>query len=99
MTPEQIADLLLTAGLGVKAITENMVKVSVPCYRVDVMHPIDLVEDVAVAFGYNNIEPFWRDLPTTGYARPEQQLLNVARELMAGAGYQEVLNYEITKRV
>jgi phenylalanyl-tRNA synthetase beta chain len=96
LTGKRIAELLLTAGLGVGAVSEKTLEVQVPCYRVDVMHQIDVVEDVAVAYGYNNIEPLWRDLPTTGAARPEQRLLNIARELMVGAGYQEVLNYTLT---
>ncbi len=92
----RIAELLLVAGLGVGKVHSDRVEVLVPCYRVDVMHPIDLVEDVAVAFGYNNIEPLWRDLPTTGAARPQQRLINVARELMVGCGYQEILNNTLT---
>ena len=95
-TGKQIGKLLLTAGLGVVGVNEKTVEVLVPNYRVDVMHTIDVVEDVAVAFGYNNIIPLWRDLPTTGYQRPEQQLVNTARELMVGSGYQEVLSNTLT---
>ncbi len=96
LTSERISELLLTAGLGVEAVSAKTVDVLVPCYRVDVMHQIDIVEDVAVAYGYNNIEPVWRDLPTTGSARSEQRVVNIARELMIGSGFQEVLNYTLT---
>jgi phenylalanyl-tRNA synthetase beta chain len=96
LTGERIADLLLKAGFGVEKVSEKTVAVLVPCYRVDVMHPVDLVEDVAIAYGYNNIEPLWRELPTTGRARPEQRLLDVARELMVGLGFQEILTYTMT---
>jgi phenylalanyl-tRNA synthetase beta chain len=96
LTSSQMADLLITAGFGIEGITQTEVEVTVPCYRIDVMHPIDLVEDVAVAFGYNNIEPLWRDLPTTGAARPQQRLVDIARDLMVGSGYQEVLTYTLT---
>jgi phenylalanyl-tRNA synthetase beta chain len=72
------------------------VEAIVPCYRVDVMHQVDLIEDVAIAYGYNNIEPLWRDLPTTGSMRPEQSLIDITRELMVGLGYQETLNYTLT---
>ena len=57
------------------------------------MHQVDLIEDVAIAYSYNNIEPLWRDLPTTGCAEPEQRLLDKARELIVGSGFQEVLTY------
>ncbi len=96
LTNRQIADLLSTAGFNVGAANAETVEVMVPCYRIDIMHQVDLIEDVAVAYGYNNIEPLWRDLPTTGQARPEQRLLNVARELMVGLGYQEISTYTLT---
>ena len=70
----------------------------VPCYRVDVMHQVDIIEDVAIAYGYNNIKPLWRELPTTGKAKPDQQLINTARDLMVGLGYQEVLNTTLTNQ-
>jgi phenylalanyl-tRNA synthetase beta chain len=91
-----MAGLLLTAGLGVENLSEESLVVQVPCYRVDVMHQVDLVEDIAIAYGYNNIEPFWRELPTTGGVKPEQRLIDVARELMVGLGFQEVLTHTLT---
>ncbi len=96
LSSEQISKCLLTAGLGVEKISGDSVSVVVPCYRVDVMHPVDLVEDIAVAYGYNNIEPLWRDLPSTGGVRREQRLIDVSREFMVGLGFQEVLNYTLT---
>jgi phenylalanyl-tRNA synthetase beta chain len=92
----EIGDLLGTAGLGVEKAAEDCISVLVPCYRVDVMHQVDIIEDVAVAYGYNNIVPLWRELPTTGKANPDQQLINTARDLMVGLGYQEVLNTTMT---
>jgi phenylalanyl-tRNA synthetase beta chain len=96
LTGKQIAELLLTAGFGVENVNAKTVTALIPCYRIDVMHMVDLVEDVAVAYGYNNIEPLWRELPTTGSERPEQRLIDVARELMVGLGFQEVLTYTMT---
>ncbi len=96
LTAERIANLLLTAGFGVEKVSQSTITVLVPCYRVDVMHQVDLVEDIAIAYGYNNIEPLWRELPTTGRERPEQRIIDVAREFMVGLGYQEILTYTLT---
>jgi phenylalanyl-tRNA synthetase beta chain len=96
LSAERMAECLLTAGFGVEKVSGDRVSVLVPCYRVDVMHEVDLVEDIAVAYGYNNIEPLWRELPTTGGMRSEQRLVDVAREFMVGLGFQEVLNYTLT---
>ena len=96
LSAKQIAGLLEKAGYGIQKVGKDEVVLKVPCYRVDIMHQVDLVEDVAIAYGYNNLKPFWRKLPTTGEARPEQGFLDVARELMVGLGYQEVLTYDLT---
>jgi phenylalanyl-tRNA synthetase beta chain len=96
LSSKRIEELLLNAGLGVGSLQKDSVEVQIPCYRIDVMHPIDIVEDVAVAYGYNDIEPLWRDLPTSGSARLDQRLIDTCRELMVGAGYQEILSYTLT---
>jgi phenylalanyl-tRNA synthetase beta chain len=96
LTAKEISDLVLIAGLGVEKVSGDCVMVLVPCYRVDVMHQVDIIEDVAIAYGYNNIEPMWRELPTTGCAKPDQRYIDVARELMVGLGYQETLNTTLT---
>ncbi len=96
LNAKEIADCLLKAGLGIEKTTADRVTVLVPCYRVDVMHQVDIIEDVAIAYGYNNIVPNWRELATTGAAKPQQRLINIARELMVGLGYQEILNTTLT---
>ncbi len=96
LTAEEIADLLGVAGLGVEKVAADKLTVLVPCYRIDVMHQVDIIEDVAIAYGYNNITPLWRELPTTGKAKADEHLIGIARDLMVGLGYQEVLNTTLT---
>lgn len=96
LSVEQVGKLLEKAGYGVEKVERSCVRVLVPCFRIDVMHMVDLVEDVAIAYGYNNIEPLMRRLPTLGGKRSEQGFLDAARELMVGLGFQEVLTYTLT---
>ena len=98
LSAHRISELLLTAGLGIEKTQADSIEVLVPCYRVDVMHQVDLIEDVAIAYGYNNIESLWRELPTTGRAKLDQRLIDIARELMVGLGYQEILTYTLTNQ-
>ncbi len=99
LTAKQITKLLSKAGYGVDKthLPENLI-VQVPCYRIDIMHPIDIVEDIAIAFDFNEIKPLWRRLPTTGAMRPKQNVLDMTRELMIGLGYQEILTYTLTNK-
>jgi len=96
LTAKLITELLGKARFGVGKVGKTKMPVQVPCYRIDVMHPVDLVEDIAIAYGYNNMTPLWRKLPTMGSTKPEQGLFDVARELMVGLGFQEVLTFTLT---
>ncbi len=96
LTAEKIEQLLNKAGFNIKKLGKDSLNVQIPSYRIDVMHPVDLVEDIAISYGYNNIKPLWRRLPTTGSIRPSQEVFDVARELMVGLGYQEVLTYTLS---
>jgi phenylalanyl-tRNA synthetase beta chain len=96
LTGKRIGELLCKAGYGVEETSKNRVCVRVPCYRVDVMHAVDMVEDVAIAYDYNSIKPFWRKMPVIGWQRPENKLIDTARELIVGLGFQEVSTYTLT---
>ena len=84
LSATEVTDLLGIAGLDGEKATKDHLTVLVPCYRVDIMHQVDIIEDVAIAYGYNNIKPLWRELPTSGKASPDQQLISIARALMVG---------------
>jgi phenylalanyl-tRNA synthetase beta chain len=99
LSAKEVVKLLSKAGYYAEASGKGKVQCRIPCYRVDVMHQIDIVEDVAIAYDYNNIKPAWRKIPTTGGVRPEQGLIDVARMLIVGLGYQEVLTFTLTNPV
>lgn len=65
-------------------------KVSVPAIRRDVMHPVDIVEDIAIMYGYDNIQPLPLETYTRGGTFLIQRFIGKVRELMVGEGYQEI---------
>lgn len=95
-SPKEIRELLEKAHYGVVKATKSEVTVKVPCYRVDVLHPIDVVEDVAIAYNYNRIQPRWPQLLTIGGLSQEAEFRDLVRELMVGLGFQEILTYMMT---
>jgi phenylalanyl-tRNA synthetase beta chain len=55
-----------------------------------------LIEDIAIAYGYNNIEPVLPKVPTIGGLSEEEKLGTKIRELMVGLGFQEILTFTLT---
>ncbi|RLG06132.1 MAG: phenylalanine--tRNA ligase subunit beta, partial [Thaumarchaeota archaeon] len=70
--------------------------VSPPPYRVDIMHVVDLVEDVAIGIGYKNLEPSQPKVLTYGSLHPDTVWEELLRELMIGLGFTEVMNFTLT---
>jgi len=96
LSTSEIASLLEKARFGVTESSESGISVQIPCYRMDILHPIDIVEDIAIAYDYNRIPDEWPNLPTIGKLSSETEFRNLIRELMVGLGFQEVLTYIMT---
>ena len=65
-------------------------KVFAPCYRTDILHEIDIIDDIGRAYGVKNFKPDFPLIATTGGLLKETKIKNRIRELMIGLGFQEV---------
>jgi len=60
-------------------------------YRHDGMHPVDLVEDLAIAAGFSSFEPLLPAEYTLGASAPEEDRLDAIRAILVGLGCEELL--------
>jgi phenylalanyl-tRNA synthetase beta chain len=67
-----------------------------PAYRTDIRHMVDLFEDVAIGYGYGNIEPRLVRSMTVGTPRPEEVLSDLVRQILIGLGYSEIMSLPLT---
>ncbi|MBO3840959.1 MAG: phenylalanine--tRNA ligase subunit beta [Candidatus Brockarchaeota archaeon] len=74
----------------------SVFKVGIPPYRVDIMHNVDLVEEVAIGYGLWRLTPTYPEASTIGLMHPETMVQDKARLIMIGLGYTEVFNFLIT---
>ena len=71
--------------------SDGMMTVSVPITRADILHPCDIAEDVAIAYGFNRIPRRFPPTNTVGEQQPINHLTDLLRFDLANAGYMEVL--------
>ncbi|MDT0121817.1 phenylalanine--tRNA ligase subunit beta [Paenibacillus sp. RRE4] len=73
---------------------QGVLDVEVPTRRGDITIDVDLFEEVARLYGYDNIPTTWIEGPTTpgAYTRP-QAIRRTIRGLMSGSGWQEMISY------
>jgi len=89
---DQLINFLERLRYGVNREAEKLI-VEVPFYRVDVLHPIDVIEDVAILYGYNNFKLSLPYLITKPKLSKKSIIHNSVREIFNGFGFQEILNY------
>lgn len=91
LTAEEMVDCLHKVRLDANIKDPNTLNIQVPAYRNDIMHEVDLVEEVAMGYGYQNLTP---TLNMEGFGRyhPAMKLAQNVREIMIGAGCIEMVN-------
>ncbi|UCE19005.1 MAG: phenylalanine--tRNA ligase subunit beta [Gemmatimonadota bacterium] len=95
MTAHETADLLRKMRHNVLQ-DGNRLRVEIAAYRTDIMHPVDLYEDVAIAYGYHNIPKLLVPTLTVGHGRSIEFVSSLARQNMIGLGFLEVITFMLT---
>ena len=111
MTPEKIkiniSDLNKLLGLN---LTENQVKkqlekmeysyksktVSVPAYRTDILHPVDIYEDIAIGYGYENFKSEIPKVSTIGQESEDSIFKRKITDILIGLGLLETSSFHLT---
>jgi len=96
--PEGVVDCFERAGLDASYTLDEDItyEVSIPPYRVDVLHPLDLVDDVGRAYGFDELEPRYPDVGTVGGRHERSRLEDAVRTSLVGLGFEDLLNFHMT---
>ncbi len=94
---ELIEEALTVYGYQVKA-TGNSLSIKMPAYRHDLMHVMDVAEDVAISRGYDSFTPIMPAQFTVGTLSSLEYLSDQIRDLMIGFGFQEMFSNILASR-
>lgn len=95
LKPEQVKTLLAKMGYVVTEDKDTLT-IAVPPYRADIMHEVDFVEDIAVAYGYENMKPDLPKLMTIGNLSSETHTGEKLRSILMSAQFNEVNSWTLT---
>lgn len=73
----------------------GVLAVRTPRYRADILHPVDLVEDVAIGHGFDRFPTSLPRRQTIGGTTPLGEFSDGMRTLLVGHGYQEVMSLDV----
>lgn len=71
----------------------SAVRAGAPEYRLDVLHPIDFVEDVSIAYGYSSFALEEKPVITRPREDPYHIFKKIVRELLIGQGFTQFMGF------
>src|SRR6056297_2391325 len=95
---DTVLDLFERSGLSAAVDDDQagtVYEVEIPPYRVDVLHPMDLVDDLGRAYGFNELEPRYPDVGTVGGRHERTRLEDAVRASLVGLGFEDLLNFHM----
>ena len=87
---QEVKKLLERMGYAYKNNTAE-----VPAYRTDILHEVDIIEDIAIAYGIDNFKPEIPKISTIGEADRHEMLKKKISELLIGLDMLEISSYHL----
>ncbi|NBB88060.1 MAG: phenylalanine--tRNA ligase subunit beta [Bacteroidetes bacterium] len=100
LTADTLAQILSALGFRVVAASEGVLHCEVPLFRPDVRQEIDLIEEVARIYGYDQIPtPGHTQIPARApQALPSTRLRAQARTVLTGTGHREIFTNSMLRK-
>jgi phenylalanyl-tRNA synthetase beta chain len=90
-----VVECLKRMGHGA-TLGDDRIEVLVPQYRSDILHPVDLAEDVAIGYGFERFGNILPKQATFGEEVPLIRYSNSVRAIMTGLGYFEIVTLSLS---
>lgn len=70
-------------------------EVLVPAWRVDILHEVDIIEDLAIAYGYDEFEGELPSVATLGKESKKERIKSKIADILAGLGMIEISSHHL----
>lgn len=96
LTPEMVVKSLKKVRFDAEVLDDDTVRVLIPPYRADILHEVDIIENVAIGYCLRKIEPELPQVATVAREDPYLEFDQNVREIMNGLSFTEVMSLMLT---
>lgn len=99
ISKETVKSILSSLEINIEKEEEDLLYLSIPTYRVDVLRDVDVIEDILRVYGYNNVEISASVKSNLSYQTPTDRaydLQNIISDQLTGGGFNEIMNNSLT---
>jgi len=96
---DEISSMLKRLGLGTRNKANRSIEVEIPSFRQDLIRPIDLVEEIARLYGYQNIPAATPRIRIASCREDSRRTCELqVKQTLVSVGLKEVINYSLISR-
>lgn len=96
LTASDVLYFLGKVRIGVEIENEDEIQAIIPAFRVDILHEVDVIENIAIGYCFNKIEPELPEIATIADDDKSETFDNLLREIMIGMGFIETMSLMLT---
>jgi phenylalanyl-tRNA synthetase beta chain len=97
LNEKEIKNYFGKMGIGFEKDDEGL-SALIPAYRTDILHEIDLAEEIAIAYGYENFIPEIPEISSIGEESEMEKLKRKISEMLIGLELIEVSSYHLSTK-
>lgn len=94
---KEVRGYLARMGIGMRNDKGELVA-EIPAYRTDILHWIDLTEEVAIAYGYENFDAEIPEISTIAEEDPVDKMKRAVGNVLAGLGMLECSSFHLAAK-
>ena len=72
-------------------------RVEIPAWRTDILHEVDIIEEIVIAYGYDNLIPELPNISTIAEETKESRIKKKITDILIGLGLIETSSYHLIK--
>ncbi len=96
---DEILNILKKVNMKAEVIENGkQIEVTVPRHRIDILHEVDLIEEVGYGFGYNKLKPLPLKLHQNGKPLRNKKVFDDIRNCLVGLGFIEVMTFYLANK-
>ena len=96
LTADKIVETLEKTRFNATKINEETVHVTVPRYRIDILHEVDIIENIALGYGFNELPAQLPDFATVANPDSKRQFDQILEQVMIGLSFTEIKSLMLT---
>lgn len=96
LTADKIVETLEKTRFNATKINEETVRVTIPRYRIDILHEVDIIENIALGYGFNELPAQLPDFATVANPDSKRQFDQILEQVMIGLSFTEIKSLMLT---